>query len=468
MMRSGPGLLVVLALVVPGCAADAADDDGGPGPGETPPPGPTDPFEGLPTGMEQWTQLCAKGYGDMISQKFCAGATPPSITSLKELQALLGLTVVPNPTNDPNLNKNTRVTLTGHSTGIGIRHVNQLNPRAFLMTTPLATAPNPQYQVMGFTRGEPFVELVANDPQAQTLRFFLVRFRPACEGAEAGCAPADLLTPSIEAGWKGYTLYDDEAIENTTLSCLSCHQPGGAGTRKILRMQELANPWAHWFYIEHQPNAGTITDFHMAHGTEDYAGIPAGLIDPSRPFVLQRIVENNGFAQQPNVFDSKTIELEMMNGSSATWSALYARTVSGAAIPTPYRTVQSDPVKVTAMVQAYQQWRMGALPAAQLPDIRDTLLDRALTDISIRPKPGLDGRGIMVHMCQRCHNSRVDPTLSRARFDIERLDQVPREVRDEAIRRLQLTGDDRKRMPPVRFHELDDAERALVIEELSK
>jgi hypothetical protein len=452
--------------MAPACAGDPAE---GGDPDPDAPPGSSDPLEGLPTGAEQWTRLCAKGYGDMISQKLCAGATPPAITSLKALQALLGLGVVPNPNFDPNLNKNVRFTFTGHSTGIGLRHVTPLNPRAFLMTPPLTSAPNPQYQVMAFARGEPFVELVANDPQAQTLRFFLVRFRPACEAAAAGCSSADLLTPAIESGWVDYSVYDDEALEDTTLSCLSCHQPGGRGTRKILRMQELLNPWAHWFYVEHQPNQAVMMDYHAAHGTEDYAGIPSHLIDPSRPIALQRLVQNNGFAQQPNAFDTKQIEMEMASGSSATWTALYARTVAGMEIPTPYHGIpQTDPAKVAPMIQAYQQWRAGALPSDQLPDIRDTLRDDALADMSIRPKPGLDGRGVMVHMCQRCHNSRVDPSLTRARFDVERLDQVPREVRDEAIRRLQLPAADRRRMPPVRFHELSDAERDLVIAELSR
>ena len=463
-MRSGLALLIVLSLAAPGCTSDPADD--GTDPDLT--PGSSDPFEGLPTGAEQWKQLCAKGYGDMISQKFCAGANPPALTSLKELQALLGLGVVPNPNLDPSLNQNVRFTFTGHSTGIGLRHVTPLNPRAFLMTPPLSTnAPNPQYQVMAFARGEPLVELVANDPKAQTLRFFLVRFHPACESAPDGCTPADLLTPAVEAGWTGYTLYDDQTIANTTLDCMSCHQAGGPATRKILRMQELANPWAHWFYVERPQNLATMMDFHAAHGTEEYAGIPANLVDPSRPLSLQRLLTNNGFGTQPNAFDSLAIQTELANGSSSTWASLYARAVAGTEIAPPYFGIpQTDPAKMAPMIQAYQQWRTGALAAAQLPDIRDTLLDGALADMSIRPKPGLDARGILTHMCAQCHNSRLDQSLSRARFNVERLDQVPREVRDEAIRRLQLPDTDRKKMPPTRFHALSDAERDLAIAEL--
>src|SRR5262249_18380879 len=127
----------------------------------------SDPFSGLPTGVAQWTVVCARKYGDMISAKFCAGTAPPSLTSLAELEALLGLTVRPNPNNDPTINANVRVTLNGESTGLGLRSVSPITPRAFLMT-PSPSGANASYQVLAFSRGEPLVELVANDPGAQT------------------------------------------------------------------------------------------------------------------------------------------------------------------------------------------------------------------------------------------------------------------------------------------------------------
>jgi hypothetical protein len=465
--RSMRSIVCLVSLLFAACGnTPGGDDDDGvtPDAPDTLPPGPTDPLHGLPTGMDQWTALCAKGYGDMITAKFCAGNAPPTIRSLVELQTLLGLRVLPN-----NGNPNVRLTLTGLSTGIGMRTVTPLNPRAFVMTTPNTTAPNPQYQVLAFARGEPFVEMVANDPGAQTLRFFLVRFHPACEQAPGGCNFADLLTPTIESNWTGYTIYDDATIANTTLDCLSCHQPNGPTSQKILRMQELANPWAHWFYVEHASNQRTMMDFHAAHGNEDYAGIPNASIDPSRPVNLQRIVSNNGFALQPNVFDTNKIEAELVNGTSPTWNAMYAKTVAGLEIPTPYFGVpQTDPTKVAPMIQAYLDVMSGALPRDQMPDIRDTLLDSALADMSIRPKAGLDGNGIMVHMCSQCHNSRLDQTLPRARFDVGKLSQMSRMEKDTAIFRLNLPDTDARKMPPPRFHTLSDAERDLVINELSK
>src|SRR5215468_422371 len=462
--------LVCLLLVssIAGCGADHAQggsgDDQGPDAG-TAVPVDSDPLSGLPTGATQWSAVCAKQYGDAISAKFCAGTAPPTLRSLADLEALLGLTVVPNPTNDPKINANVRFTLVGESTGLGLRSVNPVLPRAFLMTPATGTSPNPSYQVLAFARGEPLVELVANDPKAQTLRFFLLRFHPACEATT--CGNADLQTAAIESGWTGYTLYDDQTIANTTLDCLNCHQPGGPSTKKLLRMQELANPWAHWFYPERPATLQIGQDFLAAHGSESYAGIPSALVMPSRPFALMTLAQNNGFATQPNAFDSLKINTELAaTGASATWAGLYAKAVAGQEIPPSYFTNPYDRTKEQAAIAAHQQLMAGTLPPAQLPDLRDTLLDGALAALSIHPQAGLDGKGILVHMCQMCHNSRLDQTLSRARFNIEQLAQLPRAEKDLAILRLQLAPDDRHLMPPARFHELSAAERQLVIAEL--
>jgi hypothetical protein len=467
-MRALLGLCAVCCLDLTGCGSDQPS----PGPGgddvdAAVAPVDTDPLSGLPTGVEQWTALCAKQYGDMISAKFCAGSAPPVLTSLADLEALLGLTVRPNPTNDPTINANVRVTFTGESTGLGLRSVSPITPRAFLMTPSPNGQANASYQVLAFSRGEPFVELVASDAAAKTLRFFLVRFHPACEAT--GCTYADLQTPTIESSWTGYTLYDDAAIANTTLDCAPCHQAGGPSTRKILRMQELQNPWAHWFYPERPETLAIVQAFQGAHGSESYAGVPPDRVMPSRPAALTQLVQNNGFGTQPNVFDTTKINSELAaSGASPTWAQLYARTVAGLEIPVPYYTNAFDPAKLQAMIAAYQQTVSGALSRDQMPDVSAVFKDSALADLSIRPKAGLDGRGILVHMCQMCHNARLDPSQSRARFNVEQLDQMSRAEKDLAIARLQLRDDDRHLMPPRRFRELDAAERQRAIDELMK
>jgi len=465
-MRTSPRLLLVLALSA--CGHDKGPGIGDDGVDAAVTPSDSDPLSGLPTGTDQWTAVCAKHYGDAISAKFCAGSAPPTLTSLADLEALLGLTVQPNPNNDPTINTNVRVTLNGESTGLGIRTVNAITPRAFLMTPPSTNGvANPSYQVLSFQRGEPFVELVANDPAAQTLRFFLVRFHPACEGTS--CTHADLQTPTIESNWTGYTLYDDQTIANTTVDCLNCHQPNGPSAKKILRMQELVNPWGHWFYPERPATLQIVQDFQAAHGQDNYAGIPYQNIINTRPFVMMQLNQNNGFATQPNAFDTLKINSELASaGASQTWAQLYAQSVAGLAIPVPYFTNPYDRTKVAAMTAAYQQTMAGTLPRDQMPDVSDTLLDSALADMSITPKAGLDGHGIMVHMCQMCHNSRLDQSQSRAKFNIETLAQMSRAEKDLAIARLQLPTLDKHAMPPARFHELSSTERQAVIDELAK
>ena len=151
-----------------------------------------------------------------------------------------------------------------------------------------------------------------------------------------------------------------------------------------------------------------------------------------------------------------------------TWASMYGKSVSGLEIPTPYFGTATDPAKVASMISDYQAVMAGTLPRDQLPNISDTLLDSALADMSIRPKAGLDGKGTMVHMCTMCHNSRLDQSISRARFNVETLDQLDRTEKDAAIARLMLPESDAKHMPPARFHTLSDAERDLVIAELSR
>jgi hypothetical protein len=420
-------------------------------------PEPTGEFEGLPYGRDQWNRLCAKQYRDAISATFCAGDVPPTLFSITDLFKLLTQGKNPSPLSE--------MVMTGLSTGIGVRTVTPLNPRAFLMTSPnLDGTPNPSYMVMSFARGEPLVELVANDPAAQTLRFFVLRFHPACESHPTGCNWADLLTPTIESGWTGYTLYDDDTLKNSTIDCLSCHQPSGPGTPKILRMQELLFPWTHWFDIA----APGLNVFRESHASSDlYAG---GLLPRMSPDLLQRLVMTNGFTMQPNLFDSTAIQDELARtGTSPTWQALYDKAVAGQEIPPPfYGDLQTDPGKLAPMISAYNGVMSGTLARELLPDIRDTLLDSALADMSIRPKPGLDGRGILVHMCGRCHNSRLDQSLTRARFNVETLDTLSRAEKDAAIDRLLLPDDHHGKMPPVRFHTLSPEERDLAIAELAK
>ena len=406
---------------------------------------------GLPAGYDEWAALCSKHYGDRISAKFCAGTAPPFIEELPDLERFLGLSY-------------TRESLTGLSTGVGLRMVTPLNPRAIVMQDD-----GPEFEVLSFSRGEPLVELIASDSSAQTLRFFALQFHPRCEASPTGCNAADLLTPAIEFNWASYTLFDEDAVVNTPLDCNTCHQPDGPGTRKILRMQELLPGWTHWFNGDSHPE----DLFLQAHQTDDpamYAGLSTQELSQQLPDALENFLTDHGFQDQPNEFNSITIDSELRgSGASATWDGLYNNAVTGQAIPPPYfGATHVDPAKAAAWVDTYRRVIAGTSSGDQLPDTRTIVLDSALPAMSIRPKPGLDGRGILVHMCSQCHNSRLDQTLSRARFNVMTLDAMSREERDTAITRLQLADDDPLKMPPPRFRVLSPDELTLVIAELSK
>ena len=480
-----------------GSTGDSSDTDGDDEPT-------SDPLDGLPTGDEQWQLLCARGHGDAIAQAFCATNTRPPIGSITELLELIGLGFVPGEIGNAE-NGNPGVTMNYHSTAISTRTVNAINPRAFVFTPPVggvvfppSDTPDPNLTMMGFARGEMFVELVANDPIADELRFYLFRFNLPCEDSMDGCSNADLLTPSVESGFTDYSLYDDADISNTVLDCLQCHQPDGPGTLKMLRMQELEEGWHHWFYPNRQQNREAMTQFLDAHEGEDYGGIPAEMMTTDtllnsgegalRPVPFFLVMHNEGFGQgmQPNEYDSEGIRAERVNNGcvcngcanpppmdptnscSPTWDALYAASQSGSEIAAPYFDGHiADPAKITTAANAYKAVMGGQMSPDQMPDTTDVLWDGAEPYLSYAPAPGLDGRGILRHMCQHCHNSSLDQTISRADFNVETLDTLPQYIKDEAIQRLMLPSDDIDKMPPERFHQLSQAEINLVIEELS-
>lgn len=452
----------------------------------------TDPLAGLPDGSTQIASVCsraaASNRSDVVRDTFC-GATPRQITSLRDLQAALGLAFTnPNPV-DPRRgnggNGNPAFALTGHSSSLVARSVNAINPRAIIFTHVVNGAAPPGYVAMGFVRGDQFVEVAAADRNNNNaLNFYLVRFTQACN-VSGTCTDGDLLTPAIESNWLDVTVYDDVDLRNTVVDCLQCHQVNGPGTTKILRMQELEFPWTHWF---RNNTAGSVllADFRAAHGTtEDYAGIPANLISASDPEELEDLVLSAGF-RQPNEFPTRTIEAEVRRtagqpadnsvpGVSATWDRIYANSVTAQAIAVPYHDVKvTDPSRLGAAIQAYQGFRNGTLSAAALPDLRDLFYEAQLRDIGFKVQAGLDGRGIITQGCGQCHNSRLDQTISRARFNIDLNAMSDTQggvlsgaARDQeigvAISRLLMNAEDVRKMPPEMFRTLEPAEIDLAI-----
>ncbi len=445
------------------------------------------PFEGMLSGARQNDALCDR-VGPMVdtNENFNAVTSmlckdKRAVTSINELLVALDLEFKNREVSGTNgSNNNPGFAVLGHSSSLVARNVSAINPRTFVFTAPPGQAiPMPGYVVVGFTRGDPLVEVAAHSPKTGKLSLYLLKFDLECEESH-NCNNRDLFTPAIESGWKGITIYDDEDLKNTLLDCRHCHQPDGPGSKMMLRMQELETPWTHWFKSDLPGGLTLLQNFFRAHGTdEDYGGIPAKLIGKSDGRALEDLVVGNGFKNQPNVFPTKQIEKEIKEsageqpevnipkGKSPTWEGLYARAMAGEFIPVPYHDVKvSDPDKLKYLTDAYRRFREG--DPADLPDMRRVFLDDALEAMTFYPKSGASGREVIVQTCAQCHHPNLDQSISRAKFDAINLDSMSREEKDLAIARLKMGSADRLRMPPVILRSLPDDAREAAIQELMK
>lgn len=455
------------------------------------PPGSNDPrdpklealpdmFENLPTGKEQLDRVCARGARDKVTTALCKG---PSITSIDQLLSALGLGFEDRTASGDNgVNGNPGFALLGHSSSLVAREISAINPRAFVFTPPPGQPQRmPGYVVVGFARGESFAEIAAEDPNTRTLTFYLFKFQIPCEETHS-CKPGDTLTPAVERSWKGWTLYDDEDLKNSIADCRHCHQPGGPSAPKILRMQELEDPWTHWFRNDRPGGIALFQDFLRAHGDkEDYGGIPAAVLQKADGRAMEDLVKGQGFAAQPNLFASEQIEEEVLasssvqpqintpSGKSPTWQRLFDAAVAGQFIPPPYHDVKvTDPDKLQFVTDAYKKFLGGATPASELPDLRRVFLDEALEDMTMLPKKGLSGKQVLVQTCAQCHVPTLDQSISRAKFDVTRLDAMSKADKQNAINRLKLPASNRLHMPPGIMRNLTPEAEAAAIAELSK
>ena len=442
----------------------------------------TDPFEGLPAGDGQINAVCnrlaAANAANALRDAFC-GATRPTITSLAQLQNALGLGFV-NPTlagrDNNGQGGNPSFALTGHSSSLVARYISAINPRAIIFTPPNRRAAVPGFVTMGFARGEQFVEIAMGDRNTNQVTYFLAVFQQACNVSAAGCTMGDLLTPTVETNWTSFTLYDDSDLKNNIVDCLHCHQPAGPAAARIQRMQELPNPWTHWFRDNRRGGIALFSDFRAAHpANESYAGIPAALLNSGDPELLEDLIRGNGFGNQPNVFNGGPIEAEVQRSSpgqpannntpgvSTTWNALYNNALQGNVIPPPYHDVKvTDAAKLASMTAAYQAFVSGSLARADLPDIREVFLESRAFEIGRTVDPSLDGLGVITQACTQCHNSRLDQTITRARFNVNLAQMSDLNggvltglARDQeigtAINRMKLTIEDVRIMPPAKF-----------------
>ena len=403
-----------------------------------------DYFEPLQKGEAQWASLCSRGNADRVTNFFCA--TPrPNITSLEQLLVGLGLK---NPAQPNNMG----FVLSGHSSSLVTTKTTVINPRA-LIFTPEGT---PDYVVLGFVRGDGFAELAAFDTTNQRINFFLVKINKPCD---PDCSNFERFSSAAESGWTSIDVYNDQDIKNTALDCLQCHQPGGINAQRILRMQELQDPWTH-FFRDNRPSNVLLAKFQQYHPGETYAGIPANIIANSDPADLEDVVRAAGFDLQPNEFATEQIETELAANPNAippTWLEQYNRSIAGTEISTPYFKIDPyDPAKVDAAGLAYREILEGTRPTADMPEMTHMFSDEALEHLGFTAAANLDAKGIINHRCGTCHNGTF-PGISRNNFNVADFpDNLSPEMRDKILLRINMPETSRFRMPPVMFSKLND------------
>jgi hypothetical protein len=441
-------------------------------------------FETLPKGAQARSVLCTNPIpNDGVANVFCSSA-PPRVTNFSELQTALNLGFKNvTATAQNGAGGNPGFALIGHSNSLVMRGVSTLNPRAIIFT-PGAATPTSPFVTLAFTRGEQFAEIIAKDLTTGNLTFYVFRFFQSCNSKKS-CSMGELITPAVEKNWTGFDIYrDDPFFKNSAFDCRHCHQPNAANPSR-LGMREIASPFTHWFSSQTVGGRALLSDFQAAHGNlEDYAGIPARLLPKSDPGLLQTFVTGAGFGLNlPNPYPSDVVEQEVKTfsplqpednrvaGKSSTWDTLFSKfLVTGLTAPPFHDVKESDPVKLSAMIRAYQDYRAGKLPLAQLPDIRETFPDdpALLSKMGLGAQPGLDARSLLTNACMQCHNSLLDQTIDRAKFSVDRFDQMSRTEKDLAIYKINQPADGLQLMPPARFRALTTAEKKLLTDYLKQ
>jgi hypothetical protein len=442
------GLALALTAVLAGCSDGAATNPTAPSPWANLPAVTHGERELQALGAREETlkRLCARNRGDGLATALCGAAQPPQIADLRGLLQLNGL------------GESRAFALTGNSTSLVAKSVSAINPR--ILVFPRVDSQRERLSGMtavGFVRGEQFVELASRDSVSGDLNFYLLSFEQPCSYQAQGCDLASLLTEEIEHGWTAYSVYDHEDLEGTSFDCLSCHQPKGHGTPRMLRMQELASPWMHWFpqrFVQQTESDRLLTaEFAATHQHDSqYGGIPVPVIvnalDEGSGAQLEALLRAEGFAEQPNPFDGQ-IAKEMNAGSSPTWQTRFDTHLRGEAIAVPYPLVDvTDAAKRDAASQSYLAVVQALAPRETLLDTRNVFAQDAAIKLSFVPGAAADGKTVLLQMCSRCHDGRGNPALGKNHFNVLRLADMPRALKDLAIARITDAGP--ARMPPPR------------------
>jgi hypothetical protein len=484
--------LLLLSVAQPGCLSNIVPPHNqGNAPSEVHAPIiPHDAFATLKVPADAHEELCTADNqhpnfpddADLLTKTFCQDKKPggvmPTPHSLNDLLKQLGIDFK-NPNGENGKGGNPGFALLAHSSALTARKVSSITPTSFIFTPPPADGSRPvHYAFVAYDPGEEFVEVAVDDATVGVVNFYIVQFDKDCNATAQGCTNADLLTNNLLTGWSNVRVYEDTtAVNNTIFDCHVCHTPN-SNNAPFLRMQEMEPPFTHWMSMQTEGGRALFADFRLSHTTgEDYGGIPAALVDKSDPALMAQMIQQAGFANQPNPFPSMEIEAELKAmapmqpsinvpiGWSPTWQGIYQFAVSGDFIATPYHDVKvTDPVKLKTMSDAYNAFKAGT--RKDLPDLRDVFLDTGLRDMGFAPRVALDGKTLLKQMCQECHNANLDPMVTRDKFLVDQLDKMSKDEKLLAVQRMLLGDDDRLRMPPVLFRTVTKDETNAMIQAL--
>jgi hypothetical protein len=465
---------------------DGADPDGSNSAnadGDMPEP----PATEVPFDPQQLAKVCARNNGDRVAAALCDGA---QLHSIADLRAALDF-------------ESPFFALTANSSSLVARDISAINPRlvigeqvGFFDGTGVEST-----LAMGFARGDQLVELMSFDPIADELNFYLLKFEQACNDTEEGCSTADLVTPALEENWSRWTLYQDTDLVNTTVDCNVCHQPMGPGTPKVPRIQEISNSWTHWFPVRPATQGGgwssggngtkgiPVEDpgthgthssevlwntFERMHGVDgSYGGVSIEEMRSSaagpdletfvRNYIMMRQLpapfavpgeSNDGGSTTDLYCDSPNME---KLGGASDWALDYQRVLAGQRLPVPSHRIDiADEAKREAAIDSYIKVVNGLISPDQLEDPRDVISQEARTEMSLQPRENASAQEILTHMCSRCHNGNLDPSLSRANFDATRLESLSVAQKQLIASRLTMDHTDSRMMPPPRFATLPD------------
>lgn len=440
-----------------------------------------DYFEGMTSGSAQFAKFCAYGNKDKFTAAYCANSTPPAINSLNDLLGVVGM----NGKFGGGTN-NIGFAINSQNASLVSRSTSVLNPRAILYNS---AAP---FIAFGFARGDNVVEIAAEDPNTNDINFFLVKYQHSCDGT-GSCTTGDDFSSQNENNWTSVDVYTGhEDLQNTPRQCDTCHRPQGydatanTKTPSILRMQELVNPWTHWFR-SNRGGSGLVASFCSAH-QDAYATVPnsatCGTNSPQNtggdPANMQRnLIQNHNFDKNSAFFtyqgnninkDSNTF----VGPPPANWLTAFSQELTGKFIRVPHYEINIfDQAKVNTAITTVAAVEAGSMPMNAMPDLRAAAFVRpdALPIIGhaalvTNPNTNMDATAneIIFQQCATCHQGLMPGSGNRELFQVADFpDKLTQTEKMRVANRICRDASSLYLMPPAMFGTLDDTARGKIL-----